>query len=127
MNNLQQLILLILQKQGSSYGYEITKQLKELTGNSHQQIYHNLNKLLVANVVKVTVIPQEGKPDLKLYSLAVPQSDNLHPILIPSDFAKNNGVYSLASYDIINGTSLTQEYLAAAKKLEQTFLSKMNN
>ena len=56
-----------------STGYDLTRSFSGVTGNywraSHQQVYRELNTLLKGCAVTCKVIPQEGKPDRKLYTI----------------------------------------------------------
>lgn len=50
-------------------GYTMTKKLSDIWQASHQQVYRDLNGLLKAGYIDFVCKPQDGKPDLKLYSL----------------------------------------------------------
>jgi len=124
MNNLQQLIMVALDTKGDMSGYDLCKLLKAKTNNSHQQVYRELAKLNDAGYVSYTDIPQSGKPDIKLY-----HSNAFAPtkvVILPTDFSKTNGMYSLAQADLVNGTDLCSEYLKEAKALEEKYLNKIN-
>lgn len=64
-------LLLILLKAESLTGYNLTKKVTA-SGTwkaSHQQIYRELNKMGNEGLVTFKIIPQEGKPDRKLYTI----------------------------------------------------------
>ncbi|MEO9497561.1 MAG: helix-turn-helix transcriptional regulator [Vibrio splendidus] len=69
---LEFIILSELNKKDST-GYDVTKTFREFVGvywiASHQQVYREMGKLEVRNLVKVRIVPQIGKPDRKLYSI----------------------------------------------------------
>lgn len=50
-------------------GYTMTKKLADVWQASHQQVYRELNALTDTGHVHFVRKPQDGKPDLKLYSL----------------------------------------------------------
>ncbi len=54
-------------------GYDLTKTFEESIGcfwkATHQQIYRELGKLEAQGWVEPEVIPQEGRPDKKLYTI----------------------------------------------------------
>ncbi|MEO1131190.1 MAG: PadR family transcriptional regulator [Cyanobacteria bacterium J06639_1] len=58
---------------GACSGYDLTKRFEGSVGffwkASHQQIYRELAKLEAQGWAQVTVVPQEGKPDKKLYDM----------------------------------------------------------
>ena len=70
--SLPHVILTLLDKK-SSTGYDITKTFASDVGYywtaSHQQVYRELNKLCNDKKVNVAVVPQDGKPDKKVYSI----------------------------------------------------------
>ena len=57
----------------SGTGYDIAKRFQGTFGNfwnaSHQQIYHELGKLAKNDLVTWKDVPQEGKPDKKIYEI----------------------------------------------------------
>ncbi|MBV8886789.1 MAG: PadR family transcriptional regulator [Chroococcidiopsidaceae cyanobacterium CP_BM_RX_35] len=54
-------------------GYDLAKQFDSSVGffwkASHQQIYHELAKLEASGWVSAEIVPQEGRPDKKLYQV----------------------------------------------------------
>ena len=117
MYNLEQLIKAILFKSDEPLsGYAISTRIA--THSSHQQIYQVLNKLVKANEVVYEDIPQQGKPDKKVYTF-VGQLDK--PKHKKTDFSKGNLAYELAYHDVLNGTSKYGEYMKALKEVEQKF------
>ncbi|WP_434358050.1 PadR family transcriptional regulator [Parasalinivibrio latis] len=62
-------------------GYDITKEFSNSIGYfwkaSHQQVYRELNKLLEQGAVECHIVPQQGKPDRKVYSI----TDRGHELL----------------------------------------------
>lgn len=69
---LSQVILTLLSRQDAS-GYDITKEFSRVVGlvwtASHQQVYRELSRLAEQGMVTSQLIPQEGKPDRKVYSI----------------------------------------------------------
>ncbi len=69
---LSQVILTLLSRQDAS-GYDITKEFSRMVGlvwtASHQQVYRELSRLADQGMVHSQLIPQEGKPDRKVYSI----------------------------------------------------------
>lgn len=65
-------ILAVLVNQPCS-GYDLAKQFDSSVGYfwqaSHQQIYRELGKLEAQGWIEAEIIPQEGRPDKKLYSV----------------------------------------------------------
>lgn len=119
MNNLQQLIMAALDHKGDMSGYDLSKLLKPMTNNSHQQVYRELGNLNKSGAVVYSDVAQTGKPDLKIYHSC--SFAPVKPVLIPSDFSKSNGAYSLAQFDIVNGTTLCEEFIKELKELEQKY------
>lgn len=123
MYNLETLIKAILSKKPMT-GYDISKRIYATTGNSHQQIYRALNKLLVQGELTCKLIPQEGKPDKKVYTF-IGNSSSLVQKTKATDFTKTSMAYELATRDVINGTSTCGEYLSAMREAEQKVLAKL--
>lgn len=69
---LRHVILTLLHK-GPATGYEIMKEFDTVVGYfwsaSHQQVYRDLGKLADEGLVRFTLVPQEEKPDRKVYEL----------------------------------------------------------
>lgn len=71
LSNLQVMQLSILSK-GNMSGYDLTKYVEEQGLKiSHQQVYRELKKLEAGGFLECTLVPQDGKPDKKLYGLSV--------------------------------------------------------
>lgn len=70
--SLPHVILTILSTRNAT-GYDITKEFSSTVGYywkaSHQQVYRELNKMALQDLVTCTVEPQDGKPDRKVYSI----------------------------------------------------------
>lgn len=70
--DLEALILAVL-LEGPKHGYEISKQIKAMSGKTLQfgegQLYPSLHKLEEAGSVQSTWEPQDGKPPRKIYAL----------------------------------------------------------
>ncbi len=70
--SLRHAILVLLQDQEAS-GYDLAREFANSIGlvwnATHQQIYLELGKLSEQDMVHYRHVPQEGKPDKKLYSL----------------------------------------------------------
>lgn len=73
-------ILVLLQDQEAS-GYDLAREFANSIGlvwnATHQQIYLELGKLNDQNMVKFRHIPQDGKPDKKLYRITEEGRDEL--------------------------------------------------
>ncbi len=65
--------ILTLLLNNPSSGYDISKRFEDgiscYWNASQQQVYRELTKMEKAGLVERTVIPQEGKPDKKIYSI----------------------------------------------------------
>ena len=70
--SLPHVILTVLSNRNAT-GYDITKEFSQSIGYfwkaSHQQVYHELNKMASNNQVTFKLEPQEGKPARKVYSI----------------------------------------------------------
>jgi len=70
--SLRHAILVLLQDQEAS-GYDLAREFANSIGlvwnATHQQIYLELGKLNERHMVSFRHVPQEGKPDKKLYSI----------------------------------------------------------
>lgn len=70
--SLRHVILAVL-SQETMTGYDITKQFDLVLGYfwraSHQQVYRELAALVDAELVRFRTVPQEGKPDKKVYAM----------------------------------------------------------
>tara|TARA_B100000676_G_scaffold309027_1_gene371387 strand:+ start:1391 stop:1933 length:543 start_codon:yes stop_codon:yes gene_type:complete len=77
---LRHAILVLLQDQEAS-GYDLAREFANSIGlvwnATHQQIYLELGKLNDQNMVKFRHIPQDGKPDKKLYRITDEGRDEL--------------------------------------------------
>lgn len=68
-NNINGLCLMIMadiKKHGGKTGYDLTKLIPN---SSHQQVYRELGKLQEFGFVSFDVVPQEDKPDKKVYTI----------------------------------------------------------
>ncbi len=70
--SLPHVILTVLSTRDAT-GYDITKEFSYSIGYfwkaSHQQVYRELNKMALNQLVTCVLEPQEGKPDRKVYSI----------------------------------------------------------
>jgi PadR family transcriptional regulator AphA len=70
--SLKHAILVLLDREPGS-GYDLTQRFSLGIGHfwqaSHQQIYQQLKKLDAEKLVRFKTLPQEGKPDRKLYDI----------------------------------------------------------
>ena len=63
-------------------GYDLSKQLPaEGWHASHQQIYRDLTKAEKLGLVTIQYVPQEGKPDKKIYSITSAGKDEIRKAL----------------------------------------------
>jgi DNA-binding PadR family transcriptional regulator len=73
--------ILALLVQEPMSGYDLNKAFEGSVGNfwkaTHQQIYRELGKLEAMGWVKAETIPQEGRPDKKLYQITEVGQKNL--------------------------------------------------
>lgn len=102
-------------------GYDIAKLIKNKTGNSHQQIYRELNKIAQRNDVEVCDVPQDGKPDKKTYRFT---GSGGFVAVVPygSDFSKTKVGYGLLVRDILDGTNNFDDYMTDLKSAESKYL-----
>ena len=102
-------------------GYDIAKLIKNKTGNSHQQIYRELNKIAKRNDVEACDVPQDGKPDKKTYQFT---GNGGFCTVVPdgSDFSKTKVGYGLLVRDILDGTNNFDDYMADLKAAESKYL-----
>ena len=65
--------ILILLRETTQTGYELSKIFEDALScfwkASHQQVYRELSKMEAQGFVKSEAIPQQGKPDKKLYQI----------------------------------------------------------
>ena len=101
-------------------GYDLAKMIKNKTGNSHQQIYRELNKIGQRDDVVVDYVPQEGKPDKKLYSFKGKDGFSFRSGL-SSDHTKSPYAYELAIEDALFGTDNYQAYIQHMTEAESKF------
>ncbi len=101
-------------------GYEITKLIKNKTGNQHQQVYRELRKIAQRDDVIVEKIPQVEKPDKKVYKFKDGHDFKLE-CQAESDYSKTELAYALLLNDILYGTYLYDEYIYLVGKLEDAF------
>ena len=104
-------------------GYEITKQIKNKTGNQHQQVYRELGKLADRDDVIVEKIAQSEKPDKKVYKFA-PDNNFSVDCKAESDYSKTALAYGLLLNDVMYGTDLYDEYMNLMQNVEKEFYLK---
>lgn len=126
MNNLNVVIQAIIFKSESPIsGYDIAKMIKDKTGNSHQQVYRELNKLAKRNDYLVEDVPQDGKPDKRVYSV-IHSEHILGGFVTESgsigDYSKTSIGYELLIRDILDGTNNYDGYISAMREAETKFL-----
>ncbi len=104
-------------------GYDITKIIQAKSGNKHQQVYRELAKLAKRDDMNVESIPQEGKPDKKIYSF---KKENNFSFITnhKSDFTKTDVGYALLLNDFIYGTDIYDDYVDLMSDTEMNFLEK---
>lgn len=70
--SLPHVILTVLSTRDAT-GYDITKEFSSSIGYfwkaSHQQVYRELNKMAQEGLLTSVLVPQDGKPDRKIYSI----------------------------------------------------------
>lgn len=124
LNNLQTLILSYIAHKEKPSGYDIAKFLSTRTKSQHQAIYRDINKLVDFGFIEFTEIPQDGKPDKKVYSLTKNgefAKDEMFGFC-ESDFTKTKAAYFFTYIDIANNCgNLANEYVEAMKKAEHDF------
>lgn len=101
-------------------GYEITKLIKNKTGNQHQQVYRELRKIAQRDDIIVEKIPQLEKPDKKVYRFKEGHVLKLE-CQAESDYSKTELAYALLLNDILYGTTLYDEYIHSVQRLEDAF------
>ncbi|MGF1763599.1 PadR family transcriptional regulator [Aliivibrio kagoshimensis] len=78
--SLPHVILTVLSTKDAT-GYDITKEFSQSIGYfwkaSHQQVYRELNKMASNELVTCILIPQQGKPDRKVYSITEAGKESL--------------------------------------------------
>lgn len=74
-------------------GYELARQFEVSLGffwqASHQQIYRELKKLLNEQLLDAKDVPQQGKPDKKIYSLTNKGRDSLSDWVMQTSKARS--------------------------------------
>lgn len=126
MNNLNTVIQAILFKaEAPISGYDITKLIKDKTGNSHQQVYRELNKLAKRNDVLIEVVKQDDRPDKKMYSFI--HNEHIFGGFVTKsgdtgDYSKTKLAYELLIRDILDGTDNYTGYMNAMREAEAKFL-----
>lgn len=88
---LDYVLLSLIQAHPAISGYQLRAIINESTGyffHAHlSQIYPSLKRLSKDGLVTFTVVPREGKPDLKLYSITEAGADVVHEWLVkPYEF-----------------------------------------
>ena len=97
-------------------GYALAKQFDVSLGffwqASHQQIYRELKGLYLAGSVSVLEVPQQGKPDKRVYSLT---NKGLHMLdLWITQSSRNRGVKDELFIKLFNVGSVPIEHVAEA-------------
>lgn len=131
MNNLQSVIkAILLTIDAPISGYDITKMIQDKTGNTHQQVYRELAKLAKLDGVLVELVPQEDKPDKKMYSLTDKEFDQCRVTTKPklySDYRKTNLAYKILVRDILDGTNNFDDYIKVMNEAECSFLDSIGD
>lgn len=137
--SLKHTILVLLETEPSS-GYDLLKQFKGGLGYfwnaKHQQIYQQLKTMSEDGLIEFSVVPQEGKPDKKVYAITTKGVKELKRWLtLPAKPSKVNDALLVKIY----GGKLTEDGEIEAEleryiernektlkellKIEQTYLS----
>ncbi len=123
-------------------GYEIWKTFEETVNcfwkATQQQIYRELNKMEQNKLVKSIIIPQEGRPDKKLYSITPQGLEELDNwIKQPSEptVIREDLLVKVRAGDLVNPSLIIQELthrrqihqqtLAKYQEKEETFLNRV--
>lgn len=106
--SLKHTILVMLESE-SGTGYDIAKKFHGSFGNfwnaSHQQIYHELGKLAKESLVTWKDVPQEGKPDKKVYEITpggIEEIRNWMHTPIPSQKVRDHLMVRMAAAHLID-------------------------
>lgn len=118
MNNLQILIEHAIYHHGKPIsGYDLTKKIRPKTGHSHQQIYREVGKMESDGHLVSKLIPQEGKPDKRVYS--IPASTKvLLGVEIIKDYSKTPSCIRLACMDMSDGGDRAEKFQTAMSYIE---------
>ena len=124
MSNLNVVLQAIISKSEAPIsGYDITKLIKDKTGNSHQQIYRELAKIAKRSDVKVDVVKQDDKPDKKMYSFIDDSDWFVFESGNKGDYSKTKLAYEILVNDILSGTDNYSGYINAMREAEETFVN----
>ncbi len=139
---LRHTILAFLSRQPLS-GYEVTKEISEGFGKcfwkaSQQQVYAELNKLEQQGCITYEAIPQPGRLDKKIYSIALKGQQELIDWLSqptePTAIREDLGILGLAGHlvdrqvvrrEIERRRQLHAEMAQQAKKMDDYFVSNL--
>lgn len=117
LNTLPKLLLILL-KTESLTGYNLTKRITSSAAwkASHQQIYRELTKMGNEGLVTFKIVPQEGKPDRKLYTIT--QTGNAKLAASLQVKPEQGKYYNEATVMMLAGNPDYFEQLAAIHLLE---------
>lgn len=106
-------------------GYDITKRFDEVLGYfwraSHQQVYRELKGLVDEGLARFRTVPQQGKPDKKLYAItAKGKRELLRWLEAPAELPQQRDPLLVKLYagEVAGKTALLGQ-LAEARKLHQ--------
>ena len=122
-------------------GYDLWKEFAECTTHywkaSQQQVYRELSKLETQAAIAVEVVPQDGRPDKKLYSITPEGKEMLiqwiaepsEPTAIREEVLVKVLAANLVAPEIIitelkRRQQIHSQNLAACKEMEQKFLAR---
>lgn len=115
--------------QGDKTGYEIARSIADTCGNSHQQVYRVLNRMHDKGEVTCQLIPQEGKPDKKVYKLITPVDFTISEVP-ESDFRKTPASYHYSAMWNAHGEVVQPSYVRhmayAEKEFELNYFTERN-
>lgn len=126
MNKTNELLLVALAVEGESTGYDLSKIVKPFINTAHQFIYKELNKMAEEGLLNCEYVPQDSKPDKKVYSLTQKGTDaylaslgNNHV----SDFSKTAGAARYGRLALLNdfGEDSKDAYIKAMESAETKF------
>ncbi|MCG8670740.1 MAG: PadR family transcriptional regulator [Pseudomonadales bacterium] len=130
--------ILVLLESESGTGYDIAKKFQGSLGNfwsaSHQQIYHELGKLDKDGLVTWKQVPQEGKPDKKVYEITASGIEELRNWMhspIPSQKVRDHLMVRMVATHLVDPMVLHEQLgeimarcdkkLTTLKQFEATF------
>lgn len=119
----------VLLLQGDKTGYEIARSIAGTCGNSHQQVYRVLNRMNDKGEVTFELVPQEGKPDKKVYKLVTPVEFYISDVPA-SDFRKTPASYHYSAVRNASGEVVQPSYVRhmayAEKEFELNYFTERN-